>query len=70
MYTLAYFKEKRAYSGIVAIAKLPARVINPLLEDTITEGLSSIIASVCDGDLEPIKEIIENGECDTYVWSC
>lgn len=67
MYTLAYFKEKGAYSGIVAIAKLPPRVINPLLEDTITEGLSSIIASVCDGNLEPIKGIIESRECDVYV---
>lgn len=67
MYTLAYFKEKRAYPGIVAIAKLPPKIINPWLEDTITEGLSSIIASVYDGNLEPIKEIIENRECDTYV---
>lgn len=67
MYALAYFREKRAYPGIVAIAKLPSRVINPLLEDTITEGLSSIIASVCDGTLDPIKEIIENRECDRYV---
>lgn len=67
MYTLAYFKEKRAYPGIVAIAKLPPRIINPLLEDTITEGLSSIIASVYDGNLEPIKEIIESRECDAYV---
>ena len=67
MYTLAYFKEKRAYPGIVAIAKLPPRIINPLLEDTITEGLSGIIASVCDGNLEPIKEIVESRECDAYV---
>lgn len=67
MYTLAYFKEKQAYPGIVAIAKLPPRIINPLLEDTITEGLSSIIASVYDGNLGPIKEIIESRECDAYV---
>lgn len=67
MYTLAYYKETRAYPGIVAIAKLPQRIINPLLEDTITEGLSSIIASVYDGNLQSIKEIIESRECDAYV---
>lgn len=37
------------------------------MEDTITEGLSSIIASTYDGNLEPIKEIIESRECDAYV---
>jgi len=67
MYTLGYFRDKRAYSGIVAIAKLPPVIINPLLEDTITEGLSSIIASVYDGNLQPVKEIIESMECDVYV---
>jgi len=67
MYTLAYFKDKRAYPGIVAVAKLPPEIINPLLEDTITEGLSSIIASVYDGNLDPIKGIIESRECDKYV---
>ena len=67
MHTLAYYREKRAYPGIITMAKLPVKVINPLLEDTITEGLSSIIASVCDGNLEPIKDVIESGECDAYV---
>ena len=67
MYLLAYFSEKRAYIKIITIAKLPGNIINPLLEDTITEGLSNIIASVYDGDLAPIKSIIENRESDTYV---
>ncbi|MDO9535975.1 MAG: DUF1186 domain-containing protein [Bacillota bacterium] len=67
MHTLAYYREKRAYPGIVAMARLPVKIINPLLEDTITEGLSNIIASVCDGDIEPIKGIIESGECDRFV---
>ena len=67
MYTLAYYKEKRAYPGIIAIAKLPPRIINPFLEDTITEGLSRMIASVYDGNIEPIKEIIESCDCDIYA---
>lgn len=67
MHTLAYFREKRAYSDIISIAKLPPDIIGPLLEDTITEGLAGIIASVFDGDLAQIQEIIDNSECDEFV---
>ena len=67
MYTLAYFREKRAYPGIIAISKLPEDIVEPLLEDTITESLAGIIASVFDGNLAAIKEIIDDSECDEYV---
>lgn len=67
MYTLAYFREKQAYPGIISIARLPSEIVEPLLEDTITESLAGIIASVFDGDLLPIKGIIEECQCDEYV---
>jgi len=60
MHTLAYFREKREYPDIISIAKLPTDIIGPLLDDTITEGLAGIIASVFNGDLGQIQEIIDN----------
>ncbi len=35
--------------------------------DVVTEDLSRIIASVYDGDIEPIKRLIENREANEYV---
>ena len=67
MYTLSYYREKRAYPYIVSISKLAPDIINPLLDHTITEGLSSMLASVYDGNLELIKEIIESSDCYVYV---
>jgi hypothetical protein len=67
MYTLSYFREKRAYPYIVSISKLAPDIINPLLDHTITEGLSSMLASVYDGNLELIKEIIESSDCYVYA---
>lgn len=37
------------------------------MEDVITEGLPGILASVCDGNIAPIKEIIENENLDEFV---
>ncbi len=38
-----------------------------MLGDTITEDLGRILASVCNGNIEPIKEIIEDSSLDEYV---
>ncbi len=64
---MAYFREKKAYAGIIKLASLPDEQIYDLLGDTVTEDLKNIFASVCDGNIEPIKEIIENSSLDEYV---
>ena len=38
-----------------------------MLGDTVTEDLKNIIASVCDGNIQPIKSIIEDSSLDEYV---
>ena len=35
--------------------------------DLVTEDLNRIIASVCDGNIEPIQQLIENPQIDEYV---
>lgn len=64
---LAYFREARAFDYIVRIASLPDVQAYDLLGDTITEDFGRILASVCDGNIEPIKEIIEDSSLDEYV---
>jgi hydrogenase maturation protease len=57
-YLLAEFREKRAFPDLVRICKLPDERIEALLGETITAGLPSILASVFDGDLESLLDII------------
>ena len=67
LYMLAYFREIRAYDYVIRIASLPDEQAHDLLGDTITEDFGRILASVCDGNIEPIKEIIEDSSLDEYV---
>jgi hypothetical protein len=67
IYILAYFREPKAYDYIIRIASLPDEQIFDLLGDTVTEDFKNILASVCDGNIEPIKSIIENHSLDEYV---
>jgi hypothetical protein len=67
MYLLAQFRDQRACPLIIDLCKLPIKELDRLLSDLITEGLPRIIASVFDGNIEPIKSIIENESLDPYV---
>ncbi len=67
IYILAYFQEKKAYENIIKIAMLPDDLAYDLLGDTITEDFKNILASVCDGNIEPLKGIIENSSLDEFM---
>lgn len=67
IYLLAQFREKKSFPLIMDLISLPGDVPFELLGDSITEDLDRIIASVCDGDTEPIKRLIENSGIDEYV---
>ena len=69
IYILAYFREEKAYESLIKIASLPDEQIFDLLGDTVTEDFKNILASVCNGNIEPIKEIIEDSSLDEYVRS-
>lgn len=69
IYILAYFQEKKAYESIIKILSLPDEQVFDLLGDTVTEDLKNILASVCDGNIEPIKGIIEDSSLDEFVRS-
>jgi Protein of unknown function (DUF1186)/SEC-C motif len=64
IYLLAQFRETRAYPLVVRIASLPPETAHAVLDDTITEGLPKILASVCGGDASLITQLAENAEAD------
>lgn len=67
IYLLAEFKETKALKVILDLVKLPGDTVDSLLGDIITMDLSAILASFCNKNITPIKELIENPEVFEYV---
>ncbi|PAX52126.1 DUF1186 domain-containing protein [Brunnivagina elsteri] len=68
-YLLAQFREKSAYPLIVEFFSVPGEIAMDATGDLVTEDLGRIIASVFDGNLDPIKQIIENQQANEYIRS-
>ena len=66
MFLLAQFRETLAYPLLAALAQLPAELADELFIET-TSGLGRALASVCGGDVEPMKEIVRNSEANEFV---
>jgi hypothetical protein len=69
MYLLAQFRESQAYQPIVEFFSVPGEISMDVTGDLVTEDLGRILASVCDGDIEPIQQLIENRQANEYVRS-
>jgi hypothetical protein len=67
MFLLAQFREPRAYPLVVQFARLPERILDSLAGDFITENLSRVLASVCDGEINLIKSLIEDSTVHEYA---
>jgi len=69
LYLLAQFREALAYPLIVKFFSVPGEISLDVTGDVVTGDLGRILASVSDGNIEPIKEIIENQKINEYVRS-
>jgi hypothetical protein len=69
MYLLAQFRESQAYQPIVEFFSVPGEISMDVTGDLVTEDLGRILASVCDGNIEPIQQLIENQQANEYVRS-
>jgi Protein of unknown function (DUF1186)/SEC-C motif len=69
LFILAQFREKKAYPFIVQYFRQLGSDVTALdpTGDIVTENLNSILASVCNGDLELIKQLIENQRVNIFV---
>ncbi len=65
-YLLAKWRAWRAYPSFIRWLSLPGEVAHDLGGDTITQDGKRFLASVCDGNLEPIKQLVLNREADEY----
>lgn len=61
-YLLAQFRELLAYPLIIDFFSIPGKIPFNKTRDLIIEDLPRILASVCHGNIEPIKKLIENKE--------
>ncbi len=69
LYLLAQFREKKAYPLIAAFFSLPGDMAQHVTGDVITEDLGRILASTFDGNIDLLKEIIENRKINEFTRS-
>ena len=67
LFLLAQFRESKAYPLIIEFFSIPGEKPMEVTGDVVTEDLSRILATVCEGKIEAIKRLIENREANEYV---
>nr|WP_062264328.1 DUF1186 domain-containing protein [Endozoicomonas arenosclerae] len=66
IFLLAQFRETRAYKPLIKLLNQLDEEIEWIIGE---EGLSRILASVCNGDVMPIQQLAENPEANQYARS-
>ena len=69
MYLLAQFREPKAYPLIIEFFSAPGEITLDVTGDLVTEDLARILANVSNGNIEPVKQLIENPQINEYVRS-
>jgi Protein of unknown function (DUF1186)/SEC-C motif len=64
---LGEWHEKSAYWPLSVFLRLPGDVLSTILGDCITETTHRVMASVFDGDPEPLYAIIRDPDADEFV---
>ncbi|MGH4121323.1 DUF1186 domain-containing protein [Clostridium sp.] len=66
-FLLAQFKEVKSISLIIDLVSLPDEIPDDMFGDLLTEELHKILASVCGGDTQSIKRLVEDSSVNEYV---
>jgi uncharacterized protein DUF1186/SEC-C motif-containing protein len=69
MYILAKLREPQAFHYIIQLASLDSDWPERLLGDVITEALTRFLVSTYDGNVQAIKNLIENTDANMYCRS-
>ena len=67
IFLLAQFKEVQSFRTIIDLISLPNEIPDDIFGDFLTEDLHKILASVCGGDAQPIKKLVEDSNVNEYV---
>jgi hypothetical protein len=66
---LGQWREKSAYRSLASFLRRPADEVEPILGSASTETTHRVMASVFDGDPNPIYEVIYKPEADEFIRS-
>jgi len=67
MHLLAAWRDGRAYRPLLRLGHYSDDVLEGMMGDTTTDSYGRCLASVCDGDLAPLKALVE--DVDAGFWA-
>lgn len=67
LYLLGEFRDRVSFPKIMALISLPGDTVDYLIGDCVTSGLCDILYNTYNGDIELLKESIQNRDIDEYV---
>ena len=67
LYLLGQFREKALFPKLLQILHWPEQDLNRTFGDFLTEGSGRILASVYNGNLDALKELLENQEAYEFA---
>lgn len=66
---LGEWREKAAYRPLARLLRRPEHELNAILGDAITSTSHRVMAAVCDGDPQPLYEIILDPRAEQFIRS-
>lgn len=66
MHLLAAWADTRAYAPLMALGHWDEETLDAVLGDSVTETYGRCLASVCGGDLEPLKKLLEDTQASHW----
>ncbi len=69
LYLLAQFKVPQLYPLLIEFCAAPGDRLLDVAGDVVTEDLGRILATVSEGNIEPLKQLIEDSQVNEYVRS-
>lgn len=67
LFLLGQFRDKEGFQKIAELVSLPPEVVDYLIGDTVTSGLSDILYNTYDGDMNRLKQMTADKKVDEYV---
>jgi hypothetical protein len=67
LFLLAQFQETQAYPLIIEFFSTPGDIVLDVTGDVVTEYLGRILATVSDGNIDPLKQLSENSQVNEFV---
>lgn len=67
LFLLGQFQDKESFQIITELVSLSSKVVDYLIGDTITSGLSDILYNTYDGNIHHLKQMIADKEIDEFV---